>query len=83
MEKYIVPPSNPINPVERYEDGKWVRIEFIDVKKGDILRVYDHEYKPCPVGKDGIVIATSNGFTNDDGIPTFIIETNPEKIPNI
>lgn len=83
MKKYIVPPSKSINPVERYEDGKWVRIEYMDIKEGDILRVYNHKYEPHTVGRNGIVITKSNAMINNDGIYYFNCESDPEKIPNI
>ena len=83
MKKYIVPPSNQVNPVERYDNGKWTRIAHLDVKKGDILKVYDHTYKPMEAGRNGIVLATSDGYENEDGIATFQCEIDEDKIPNL
>lgn len=83
MKKYIVPPSNDVNPLERYEDGKWTRIQFMDVKEGDILRIYNHEFKVQPVGRNGVIVASSDGFLNEDGIATFQCEIDENLIPDI
>ena len=81
-KKYIVPPSHPVIPCERYNEGKWERIEFLEIKKGDLLRFYNHEMKiveldtPNHVGR-----ARDNGYLNEEGIPAVWIDT--DNIPDL
>lgn len=86
MGKYIIPPSNiSINPVEKYENNKWIRIDFFEVKKGDLLRCFDHEYKIREVGTpNNVVRATTDCFEQKlEGkqIPTFGISL--DNIPDL
>lgn len=58
---------------ERFVDGQWIEVEFLDLKVGDKFRLYEPD--GTPVDHDYEWIATSNAYINQDtGVGTIEVD---------
>jgi hypothetical protein len=82
MKEYIVPPTKSTQPCERFNEGKWERISFSEIKKDNLLRFYDRTYTLIKFNTPShIVRAMKDAYKNPDGIYTVQLEL--DNIPNL
>ena len=62
--------------IERFESGEWIEVDFEDLKKGDLFKMFNPDngalYESDDNGSE--FVAASDPYINDDGIFTINIE---------
>ena len=61
-----------LREVEILKDGKWIEIEFCELKKNDIFRMFEPTgEKVYNDNRETIFIASSDAFVGENGVLTI------------